>query len=241
MATGMITSWRKQVSRKVIGPSLQWEDPRIEEYAQKLVNVSSSLEESSRGIISTEADWRKLYEQMKKQSENFLNVYPDNDENREIFKNGAESCAKIGVEYTNENLDLPGRQVDLKVQEYLIELNAVLQERKLVEQTGQKCQNSLNKINALKKSKRGDPEKIQRAEQNLEELKESYAITVDEVLCKMKRVYEKRKVMYKAAYIAYWRTQMTFMDMLQSQMNPTVSYVTAEQDKFLNLDVAKLS
>mmetsp|Transcript_1634 Transcript_1634/g.4909 ORF Transcript_1634/g.4909 Transcript_1634/m.4909 type:complete len:237 (-) Transcript_1634:130-840(-) len=235
----MISSLRRQVQRKVSGPT-PLGNPEIEEYTQKLLNVSSALEESSRSIIITEMEWKKVYTQVKKQFENFVNVYPDNDDYRGVFKRGADACEAIGENYSNEDLSLPGRKIDFKVQEYLIEINTVLKELKCLEELHRNYVDSVDRLNSVQKSKRGEGERLGKWEERAEAAKQDYHEKSEDILNKMKRIYGKRKIMYNASYVAYWRSQMTFMSMLQDQMQETTSYVQKHENQFLNMDVSKL-
>mmetsp|Transcript_12289 Transcript_12289/g.50634 ORF Transcript_12289/g.50634 Transcript_12289/m.50634 type:complete len:239 (-) Transcript_12289:115-831(-) len=236
---GMITNLKRSVQRKVNGPAPTGNSD-IDEYVQRLCNISSALEESSNSIIWSQQQWAKLYRGIKFQFENFANVYPDDDEYRQVFKQGSEHCNNIAKTYSNEDLTLPGRRMDFKVQEYLVEINAVLKESKYLEEAYANYKAGVEKISHLERAKRVDHEKIARFEESTEVLRKNYIAMSDSLLTKMKRVYSKRKIMFNTAYVAYWRSQMTFISMLEEETKETKEYVMKHEKEYLNMDVSKL-
>jgi hypothetical protein len=99
----------------------------------------------------------------------------------------------------------------------------------------------MKKTDELAKAKKTDEAKTARNMEKLEAAKEKYDAKLDTVVEQMKKVYGKRAIALKAAYVAYWSSQLRAFDLLSASLVETREFVSASVDPIRKINIGTIS
>lgn len=219
------------------------ESAEYAEYVVKLTNLSTYLKASSIALGESERTWKDVCTKQKSFADAFANKYPDKDQVRDFAKTSASKTQGLVKEFVlkSEGSTAPHNDLDATVQEYLAEIAAVQEQYKEVTDLNTEMQMYSKKVESLSKGKKVDENKTARNMEKLDEAKTNYEAKLDVIVDEMKAVYAKRGVALKAAYVAYWSSQLRAFDLLAEAMTDTREFVSESVEPLRAMKISALS
>lgn len=219
------------------------ENAEFNDYRARLENLATYLKATSKALHESEKTWKEVCMTQKQFAETFVNRYPDKDDIREFGKQSSIASQKLVKEFAlkTEGAGAKHWECDAVVQEYLAEINSISAEYKPINAASTEVGMYEKKVNDLQKGKKPDEAKMTRNMEKLEEAKKAYEDILDRVVDHMKEVYGKRQVALKAAYVAYWSSQLRAFDLVEESLRPTREFVSGSVDSITAVQISKMT
>lgn len=219
------------------------ESAEYAEYVIKLANLSTYLKAASVALGESERAWKDVCQKQKTFADAFANKYPDKDQVREFAKTSAGKAQGLVKEFVlkTEGSAAPHHDLDALVQAYLSEIAAVQEQYKEITDLNTEMQMYVKKVDDLAKAKKTDEIKTARNMEKLEEAKKNYDIKLDAIVEKMKHIYSRRAVALKAAYVAYWSSQLRAFDLLSASLVETREFVSTSVEPLRKMKIDKMT
>lgn len=219
------------------------ESAEYAEYVVKLANLSAYLKAASVALGESEKTWKDVCQKQKTFAEAFANKYPDKDKVREFVKTSASKSQALVKEFVlkTEGSSAPYHDLDAMVQSYLSEIAAVQEQYKEITDLNTEMQMYSKKVDDLSKAKKTDEARTARNMDKLEEAKKQYDSKLDVMVEKMKHIYSRRAIVLKAAYVAYWSSQLRAFDLLSESLKDTREFVSGAVEPLRKIKIDKLS
>jgi DNA-directed RNA polymerase subunit L len=197
------------------------------DYVGKLGNLSTSLKASAKAIADSEIAWKDMRVKQRTFAEQFLSLYPDKDIVREHGKISAERSQRLtdemGLGYDGSAYQFT--ELTTLIRDYIAEVTAVQNQYKMVHDLTTDLKLYTKKCEDLTKSKKSDESKLSRNLEKREEARSKYDAKLEDVVDQMRRVYDRRGVVLRAAYVAFWGMQIQAADALCETVSETRGFV----------------
>jgi DNA-directed RNA polymerase subunit L len=197
------------------------------DYVGKLGNLSTSLKASAKAIADSEIAWKDMRVKQRTFAEQFLSLYPDKDIVREHGKISVERLQRLtdemGLGYDGSAYQLT--ELTTLIRDYIAEVTAVQNQYKMVHDLTTDLKIYTKKCEDLTKSKKSDESKLSRNLEKREEARSKYDAKLEDVVDQMRRVYDRRGVVLRAAYVAFWGMQIQAADALCETVSETRGFV----------------
>lgn len=199
------------------------ENAEFNDYRSRLENLSINLKATSKALHDSERSWKEVCISQQQFAETFAQRYPDKDDIRDFSKQSSAACQKLVKEFAikSEAQTAKHWECDAVVQEYIEEISALSAEYKPINKASTEVGMYQKKVSDLRKLKKPNEAKMERNMEKLDEAKKVYEEILDRVVEHMKEVYNKRQIAFKAAYIAYWSSQLRAFDLVEESLRPT--------------------
>jgi hypothetical protein len=210
------------------------------DYVGKLANLLTFLKASVKAIADSEIAWKDMQVKQRTFAEQFLSLYPDKDIVREHGKISAERSQRLtdemGLGYDGSAYQLT--ELTTLIRDYIAEITALHNQYKMVHDLTTDLKLYTKKCEDLTKSKKSDESKLLRNLEKREEARSKYDAKLEDVVDQMRRVYDRRGVVLRGAYVAFWGMQIQAADALRETVGETREFV---QSSALQMRGARLT
>jgi len=227
--------------KKVAGSwkhSKQPDSAEFSDYKQRLDNVVKALEATSASTAASQKVWKTLAADQAKAVENYMNMYPDDDDVRNKARDAVAASSKVTADFTkSEDSGAPANVIDKHVKQYLAEIKSLQTEYKKLGSAKVDYDMYGSKVQSLEGSKKQDETKIERNRTKLEEARINYESILEATIKRQKELYAKRQTLFKAGFVSYWLSQGTYIAFLSGNYANVVRYAKENESTMMALDV----
>jgi hypothetical protein len=235
----------KQEIRSHTSSSIKTPDSALyRDYVSKIANLSTTLKAYCTAIGESEVTWHSLRATQRRFAEQFVNKYPDEDivrGNARISAAQSQQLADDCMKNTDGSCTPQQDELSMLIRGYLTEIAAIEQQYKMVTNLTTDLKMYTKKVEDLSRGKKPVDEKLSRNMEKRENARAKYEAKVEQVVEQMRRVYERRGVVLRAAYVAFWGLQIQSVDSMSEAVGATRSFVFSSARMMRGVDFANMT
>uniref|UniRef100_A0A6T6ANG6 BAR domain-containing protein n=1 Tax=Compsopogon caeruleus TaxID=31354 RepID=A0A6T6ANG6_9RHOD len=214
------------------------ESQEFQEYKLRIENVVKTLEANALANREMAALWKKLGAEQKKNAENFMNMYPDDDELRTAAVSAHGSCMENEAHVSSVTEDRSSCVVvDRAVKQYIAEMKNLSMDYKRLHEARTEFGFYQDKMASLEAAKRPDEEKIDRNREKLMDAQTNYEDLLAWVIERQEDLYSKRKDIFKASFVVYWLSQAKYVEHSSRDFLQQFGFGRKHEKQMLELDI----
>lgn len=221
------------LKRKTVGGIQARHEPKNAEFdnlRQRLDNVQKALTNSLDSASKAEKSWIGVTDSAQNFCEGLHSLYPQDDAVRILFKKTLDDASALQKEVKHGAEAASNvKSIERMVRGYLAEIKTLKTEYPRVEAARKDFGMYHRKVERLGSQNTKKDDKRRKFLDLLENSKATYDSILDGIIHRMRTTYDKSPTMFRAAYVAYWLSQLRIHSAVSRYYQPALAYAAENE------------